>query len=365
MDKMLQLLMINKEHRITVEDLKHPRLDDLERDNSYIEKRVPEIAHNNYSNKIELQELLLRQAHNLDQIRIHYPERYPYPENTIFNAIMNKYRMKGVDSHTLKQIYDIFDFPEYDRYKNHIYNTAKRRMRAIQIDEEDSLGEKHVVDIKVFQATNFIEENIDHPIIQNFLRRKEKEMQKLETKQRKEKEELDKETIPRPDFIPEGTQGTESLLYNAIMKHIDTWKDIAVRVYQFPPRDPQDDQWYAEGIETLTALLVPGTDLKYVRDTLSYFDISYEKNTQSIHSAMSKSKILTPSNKWRKVTREQIADIDPQIILLALHTIEKIPGLIHFFIYLMNEQKPYSGEFHLNRHDKLSESAFGKSSMMD
>jgi hypothetical protein len=353
-------------HKITIED-KKPELETIERDNSYIENRVPELAHNNYRNKIELQELLLRQAYNINQIRIHYPERYNYPENTIFSAIMNKYRMKGVDSHTLKQIYDIFDFPEFDRYKLHIYNTAKRRQKdAIVENAEDSgLGEKHVIDIKVFQSTSFVEENIDHPIVQNFLRRMFKDLSKQETKQRKDKEEEDKETIPRPDFIPEGLQGQESLLYHAILRQIETWKDIAVRVFQFPPRTQKDDQWYAEGIDTLTALLVPGTDLKYVRDTLSYFDISYEKNTQSIHSAMSKSKILTPSNKWRKVTREQIADIDPQIILLALHTIEKIPGLIHFFLYLMNEQKPYGGDFHLNRHDKLSESAFGKSSMMD
>jgi hypothetical protein len=345
-----------------VED-KAPQLKDLEQDNEAIKQRVLQLDHANYQNKIELQELVLRQAYNLDRLIKYFPHLYPYPRNCIFSAIMNEYRRKSCSSHTIKQIYDIFDYPEYDQYKIHVYNTAKRRQ---EIDiEENGQGEKYAIDMRAFQAVSYIDQNPDNPVVQNCLRRKFKEMAKQETKERKEKEDEGKETIPRPDFLPEGMEGKESLLYNAILKMIDTWKDIAIRVYQFPPRDAEDDQWYAEGIETLTALLVPGTDLKYVRDTLSYFDISYEKNTQSIHSAMSKSKILTPSNKWRKVTREQIADIDPQIILLALHTIEKIPGLIHFFIYLMNEQKPYSGEFHLNRHDKLSESAFGKSSMMD
>lgn len=333
-----------------------------ENDNKNVKKEVLEFGSEYKLKLIRLRELILRQVFNYEQLITLAPHLYPYPKNCIVKTIIEDYKISGADSDLIQQIYRIFANPEYDQYKNHVYNSARRRKEADMNAMLD--GERYAVDIQIKNTIQFLEDNIDNQNIQNWLERHTKERQKKLSREKRDLEEEDKETIPRPPWMPEGVAIQDSLLYRSAIKMVETWQDVAIRIGQFPPR-PENDQWYAEGIDTLRALLVPGTDLKYVRDTLSYFDISYEKNTQSIHSAMSKSKMLTHSGKWRKMTREQIADIDPQIILLAIHVIEKIPGLMHLFIYLMDEQKPCVAEFHLNRHSKLSEGAFGNSGFLD
>ena len=312
----------------------------------------------------KIKQAVLLQAYNLNLLIKHYPEHYPYKQCSIFSAISEEYRRKSVSSKTMDAIYHAFSDPEYDVYKVHPYNTAKRKLKTQQEIDSEAPGEKYSIDIRLFDAIRLVEENPDHPKVQNFRQKIAKEHVKTETKERKDREDEDKITIPRPDWIPADLDGQDSLTYRAAVEYTKAWKDITTRIWQYPPAK-ENDEFYAEGIETMHALIVPGTDLKYVRDTLSYLDITLEKEQQSIHSAMSKSKILTPSGKYRKVTREQIADIAPQMILLSIHIVQKLPGFIRFCLYLLREQKPYSGEFHLNRHDKLSESAFGKSGFVD
>lgn len=314
----------------------------------------------------EIKQAVLLQAYNLNLLIQHYPDLYPYPQCAIFSAIMEDYRRASVSARTLDAIYDAFKDPEYDIYKVHVYNTAKRKIQNQKELDEQAQGEKYSIDRRVFDAIRFIQDQApDHPKIKVLTESLAKELAKQETKIRKDREEEDRITIPRPDWIPEGLDGQDSLTCEAAHRLSEAWHDVALRIWQYPPKKKEDDEFYSEGIETMHALIVPGTDLKYVRDTLSYLDITLEKETQSIHSAMSKSKILAPSGKYRKVTREQIADITPQMLLLSINVLQKIPGFVRFCLYLLREQKPYSGEFHLNRHDKLSESAFGKSGFVD
>ena len=345
-----------------------------------------------FDSNTKIKEAVLLQAYNLNLLIRHYPKLYPYKQCSIVSTIINEYRRNSVTKKTLDAIYDAFRDPEYNIYKTHVYNTAKRKLESEQEIEEQAIGEKYIVDTQMSKFLEYARENIDHPKMQAFIQEHAKIQEKQENKERKEKEDEDKVTIPRPDWlepeteeekpkwIPAGVEGRMSLTAAACKKISEAWHDIAIRVYQYPPKEKEDDKYYAEGIETLHALIVPGTDLKYVRDTLSYLDITLEKETQSIHSAMSKSKIKIPPNssilteagKWnkalnleRKLTREQIADIAPQMIILSIWIIQKIPGLVKFCLYLLREQKTYSGLFHINRHDKLSESAFGKSSFVD
>jgi hypothetical protein len=317
-----------------------------------------------FDSRSKIIQAVLLEAYNMNLLIKHYPQLYPYRQCSIFSAIFEKYRKKSVSSATLDTIRYAFRDPEYDIYKILVYQTKKRKLATDQEVQEEGMGEKYATDLRVSEIIHFMDENADHPKLKAYMEQKSKEHVKSETRERKEREDEDKITIPRPDWLPPGVEGQTSLTSEAAHKMSEAWHDIAVRIFQFPPKQEEDDRFYSEGIETMHALLVPGTDLKYVRDTLSYLDITYEKETQSIHSAMSKSKILTPSGKFRKVTREQIADITPQMLLLSIHIIEKFPGFIKFCLYLIREQKPFSGEFHLNRHSKLSESAFGKSSLM-
>lgn len=378
--------MVEKEETTLLDDDNDNKeitlLNELEQDNYQIKKEVLEIDARFFPDTMKIKENVLRQAYNMDKLIEYYPQHYPYTKNSIFSAIINEYKRMSVSQPTLDIIYRAFAFPEFDKYKTHIYNTAKRRRQIPDTDEEanaleNSTPEKQVIDSQTLENIEFMRNNIDNPKIKEFIQQAAKDMLKDESKQKKELEDEEKITIPtpewlepeteeeRPSWVPAGIKGRLSKTAQAAYNLSQAWLDIAIRIYRYPPEKEEDDIFYSEGIETMHALIVPGTDLKYVRDTLSYLDITYEKETQSIHSAMSKSKILTPSGKYRKVTREQIADIGPQMLLLAIHIIERFPGFIKFCIYLIREQKPHSGEFHLNRHEKLSESAFGKSSLMD
>jgi hypothetical protein len=315
--------------------------------------------------KTEFQSTVRSHAYILEQLSTYYPHLYNYPIYSIYDAIVSDYKRNHSTAHTMNLIYDAFKYPEYNKYKTHPYN-PKARKTTDNIDiSKYGMNEKQSYDSQVFNALHFIETAKENPTIQAYLLANHREMSKLETKTRKEKEESQKETMPRPDHVPPGQDGKWSRTWQALKNHAQVIEEAAIRVWQYPPAKDEDDEFYARGIETFSAMWIPGTDLKYVRDTLSYFDIVYEMKEQSIHSAMSKSKIQTDKGKWRKVTREQIADIAPQVLLLASKFTEDTPGLIHFLLYLLNEQKPYSGTFHINRHPKLSESAFGKGSFID
>ena len=335
------------------------QIEDLEHRHNFIKSRVLQIDRVIHPSKIELQSLILEQIDVLDKLRVHYPHLYQYPQNTIFDAIVLDYKRQGISSTTLAMIYKICQFPEFNKYKSLIY--SKQKTPPLPTNDYQYQGERHIVDVQALDVIAYMEANMEQPVIKAWFERKVKETKKEETTKKKEAIEETRSTIPRPPWL-EGQPGRDSALSLALVEFHKTIQDCATRVYQYPPKEEQDDQWYAQGIRTLNALFTPGSDLKYVRDILSYLDISYEKHSQSIHSAMSKSKIRTATGRLRKLTREQIADIDPKLILLAIHILEVIPGLIEFCMYLLYEQKPYVGDFHLDRHNKLSESAFGSES---
>jgi len=342
-----------------------PPIEELEQELSRVKSKGKSYDRPMSTSKMEFQAIVRQHAYILETLATYYPHLYNYPVYSIYNAIVSDYKRDHCTTHTLDLIYDAFRYPEFDKYKTHPYN-PKARKTTDNIDiSKYGLIEKQTSDSQVFNTLHFIETNRDHPSIQAFLLANHREMSKLETKTRKEKEDSQKETMPRPDHVPPGCDGKWSRTWQALKNHAQVIEEASIRVWQYPPAKDEDDEFYSRGIETFSAMWIPGTDLKYVRDTLSYFDIVYEMKEQSIHSAMSKSKIQTDKGKWRKVTREQIADIAPQILLLASKFVEDTPGLIHFLIYLLNDQKPYSGTFHINRHPKLSESAFGKGSFID
>lgn len=351
-------------------DKSHPHhsptsIEELERQLSYVKARGLNMDRPMHVDKTEFQSLVIQQAYLLEQLSIFYPHLYNYPVNTIYDSIISDYTRNHCTAHTLWLIRDAFKYPEFSKYKQHVYDSRSRKPNETYDISKYGMNEKRLEDSQVFDALHYLESNIENPAIQNYLLLKHKEMSKLETKTRKDKEDSQKETMPRPDHVPPDQDGKWSRTWQSLKNHAQVIEEAAIRVWQYPPAQDEDDEFYSRGIDTFSAMWIPGTDLKYVRDTLSYFDIIYEMKEQSIHSAMSKSKIQTDKGKWRKVTREQIADIAPQVLLLASKYTEDTPGLIHFLLYLLKEQKPFSGTFHINRHPKLSESAFGKGSYID
>lgn len=205
--------------------------------------------------------------------------------------------------------------------------------------------------------------------------------------------DLDKICIVKPE--PRDSNLSEALFHLAKIA-----EEAGKRIVTYPPSSIEDDLYYRNGISILIDYLKSLADMKWSRSVYSWIDIDNEKHTQSTHSAMSKSKIESIKGELRKVTREQIDSKDPVIIELAnriveasefivgkqgliiknifeslldgenpavlevaLRIIENAPFLIALDIYKDKCQAPYTADFHLRRHDKLSESAFGNSTM--
>lgn len=336
-----------------------PLLEDLEKRYSDIKTEVKDqldgVLH---SSKQRLQTLIIEQIELLDQMRIYYPHLYPYPKKSIFNAIIEDYKRSAASRTTINMIYDICSYPQFDQYKFRFY---KKDAKDPNIKDYQAQGEKYACDGKVLDTLMFMDANIDNPSIQSWLQRYIQAQKKTEIETKRKEQKQDRYTIPKPPWLGD-LPGRDSQLSAALFEFEKTIQDCAKRVWQYPPEKEEDDRYYSAGVRALNQLFIPGTDLKYVRDLRSYLEILYEKHSQSIHSAMSKSKIRAAiTGEMRKLTREQIADFDARYILVVLEFLETIPAIPELCDYLLRYQKPYSAQLHVDRHEKLSESAFGSS----
>lgn len=335
-----------------------PLIEDLEKKITDIKIEVGEIDKIIHPSKEKLHTLIIEQIETLDNLRLYYPHLYKYPQNSIFNAIIEDYKRRAISRTTLNMIYDICSYPQFDKYKHRFY---KKDARTPDLKDYQAQGEKQIVDSQVTNTLLFMDSNLDHPSIQSWLQRQLVAQQMQEAEQRKRIQEADKITIKQPAFL-NGEPGRSSLLSDALFALEKTIHDCAVRVWRYPPEKIEDDEYYARGIRALNQIFIPGSDLKYVRDFRSYIEIVHEMIDQSIHSAMSHSKIDTAiTGEPRKMTREQIADIYLRYVKILLEMLEGIPGIPEFCDYLLRYQKTYGAQFHADRHEKLSESAFGSS----
>lgn len=341
-------------YNVTTENL-------IEYNDKLINEVIEKIEPSDFKNSLRIKEIALQILDNYIEMR--KMGIWNYPETMIIPTIIDSFKRKSAKDSTITKIYNVFAFAEYDQFKTNPFRPRKKE--GVSVDNNNNntqliQSEKHVIDSQIPTVLNFINSNMDHPLIKAAIERHAEMLLQKKIKERKEKEQEEKIRMP----LPENT-GKESLTSQATKEHIQAWENIHARMLKYPPADPELDAWIAERINLGTAMIIPGTDLKYSRDLYSYFDMSYEKETQSVHSSQSKSKIKTATNRYRKVTREHIGDISPTFLVLAYDIVQKIPEIDALQHYLRECQKPYNGDWHLNRHDKLSESAFGKSSYMD
>lgn len=288
------------------------------------------------------------------------------PKTSIFRTLMLECNKVGISPHTRNTIYNIFNTPEYAKYKYQDDTNKKINNDPLE------LADRAVINDKALDTIYFLKENENNPILKTHLDNYYKERKKKEIKEKKDRLEAAMIRMQTPPGLERG-EGRDSLTYRAMEQFWNIIKDNMDRIWRYPP-DQKNDKWYASGIESMAAMFVPGSDLKYARDFLSYCEIMLERVNQGIHASSSKSKIpvpehiITKSNKFvkthRPLTREQIADLEPVILNACIFIAENFPGLIHLLLYQIYEQKPYAALFAIDRHDKLSDSAFGQSTMM-
>ncbi|MDN5844739.1 MAG: hypothetical protein L0H53_00520 [Candidatus Nitrosocosmicus sp.] len=346
-----------------------------------------------------LKMITLERAFDMETLVSRREKGYEYPVDVIFSIIYWNYQRLGMSASGLEYTREIFADKQYDKYKSGIYlkqtlqNRARQdiplniatleQLQAIEIESEN---------IAIRKALATIEANMDNPLLKEKIPVYSSQILKEEKKEKEELKELETVRISKPE--PRETK------FSDILGEISQLAEKAQeRVIAYPPSD-EDDLYLKNGMSIIRDYLRSISDLKFCRSMYSWFDIVFEKYSQSTHSAMSKSKILSIMNEARKVTREQIDAKDPILIKIAARItgaapfvlggvgmlIKDVfadmietenPALIHVAIriielapYLLSQdaykdkyQAPYTADFHKRRHNKLSESSFGNSTM--
>lgn len=313
-------------------------------------------------NNQSFKEVCLELKDNLEKLILSKAPGYNYPVNAIVSTIVTTFQKMGMSSTGIKRIYDVFAPEEYNDYKLHIYH---HELQNQNLDTIKGMGEMTMANLKIKEAIAVIKANPDNAAVMSLKQELAKEEYKKEVKQRREREESEKIRIPLPDWIDKEKGGADSETLQALLNLNTTIKQCCQGVFRWPPATDKDDEFYADGINTLTKAFEPGADAKYARDTLSYLDIVHERYSQSDHSAESKSKIQTARGDFRGMTREQIAAFAEKWLLFCHDALEKLPGVYHFNMYLREVQKRYSADWRILMHPKLSESAFGNSSLLE
>lgn len=349
------------------------------------------------NSRLRLKMIALERAYDIEILVNRKVKGYEFPVDVIFSIIYENYKRKGMSRSGLDYIREIFSDPKFDIYKSGIYSRPQtpRTLKQVQTSSgKDKLlaGEIESSDNAVKNAIAIIEQNLDHPLLREKLPKYysifDKEARKLKALEK----ELDTFRIVKPE-------PRETSLSDVLGEIHQLSGEAQKRVIAYPP-SKEDDAYLANGLSILRDYMRSLADLKHSRSIFSWFGIVFEKHSQSTHSAMSKSKILSIMGEVRKVTREQIDAKDPVLITLASKIVDIAPfllgqagyairevfeemidtdnpALIHVAIkaiemciplmtmdiYKDKYQAPFTADFHIRRHDKLSESAFGNASL--
>lgn len=345
---------------------------DLEIRNNTIAKEIVAEGDKAMTQKMKIVTLAREWAYNLEQMVDR--DLVLWPKDTIYGTILENLRKQGISAVGRIHIYEAFSSPEYNKYRRYRKISTSASVKAVEpqiapptpsplVLKKIYDEEKAADDIQVNDALFIIEQNLEHDTVKAHLQKHFVQYEKEQKRSRQQEKDLSKICMEKPE--PRESRLSEMLKHLAVLTEI-----AADRVETYPPKTEEDDIYFKNGVSILIDWMQSIADLKWSRSIYSWIDIDNEKHTQSTHSAMSKSKIESASIKHpeingmlRKVTREQIDAKDPIILDLAARIIEACPFLIALDIYKDSCQAPWNGGFHLRRHDKLSESAFGNSSL--
>lgn len=382
---------------------------DIELRNNRIVNEIINESDKAMNQKLKIKTLVLEYADNLEQL----VERklVPWSKEMIFSIIMNNLQVKGISSVGVYYVYQAFNHPEFNKFKyfrNHGWHPKQQQQQQQQQQLQQKQqsqevkklceAEKSAISIQINDALFTLEQNFDNPLVKERLEKYFIEYEKQKKKAKNHEKDLSRICMEKPE--PKDSNLQEMLMYLSKLA-----EKAASRVHDYPPLNEQDDIYFKNAVSLITDWIQSIADLKWSRSIYSWVGIELEKENQSTHSAMSKSKIECRSNLiaeinelMRKVTREQIdakhpiiikiaslitrlaeftlgpigrtinyvfhnliEENHPLLLEIAARIIENCYPLAAISIYKDDCQAPWNGGFHVRRHDKLSESAFGNS----
>jgi hypothetical protein len=141
--------------------------------------------------------------------------------------------------------------------------------------------------------------------------------------------------------------------------------EIGIRVKNYVSDNKQTLQEYILGVKSLRALIKPVTDRKWGQDMLGWCDIIENYYDQSgtfsaTKSAVDVADLVNPKTGkaiQRKLTKEQIDAVHPQLLNNMRFIIKNIPFVISMFKNFREKELGYRAKRRVKLGPKLSESA--------
>jgi hypothetical protein len=339
------------------------RIKYLQGENDNLAKDILEIDNEVLQKQITIKQLILQYASNLEEL--YTLGDFQYPISCIYSVIVRNLELKGVSPVTKNYLWKLFSAVENRRY---MYSTNE--LAALELDQQAKqavVAELTQVEDKLNEAFLLIDNvNLElkpdaksRQILQNITIRISELSPKLvdkcdragialPTRQLKDEPIRIKKEDPQDNDLC----GWLRLLIVELQKVHD-------KFLEYRTKDPEEMRWYTRGVKVHVQLLRSVTNDKWARNYYTWLGVIKQKVSQSNHSAQSLSGIWGQITGKRNLTREQIKAKTELVLQFAQEFIENSVGYWDLMYASTKLRENRIGDFHNNRHEKLSDSSIG------
>lgn len=337
------------------------RIQELHSRNNIIVKDILELDNQIKDRQITVKSLVLQMAFNLHEL--YELGEFQYPISCIYSVISRNLEAKGVSLGTRKWVWNIFATNENKKY---MYSTnelasldldsASREVIKSEISEVENQVNEALAVISNVEAKNDVATRnlLQHVAISvselspKLVDKCDKAGIALPTRQVKEEPVRIKKEEPQDNDLT----GWLELLIEELTKVKEKFKE-------YRTADPSEMVWYCKGVKVHVQLLRSLSNDKWARNMWVWLGVIKQKVGQSNHSAQSMSGIFGKITGKRNLTREQIKAKTEMIIGFAQEFIENSPAYWDLMYASTKLRENRIGDFHNDRHEKLSDSSIG------
>lgn len=337
------------------------RIEKLHIENDNLVKDILEIDNQIRQKQITVKSLVLQMASNLEEL--YQLGEFQYPISCIYSVITRNLEAKGISIGTRRWVWSIFTSQENRKY---MYSTnelasldldaaAKEAIKP-ELSELKTMVNEALTIVSNVEAKHDLDtrELLQHVTIQiselapKLIDKCDKAGIPLPARQLKDEPVRIKKLDPKDNDLT----GWLELLIEELEKVKEKFK-----VYR--TEDPNEMKWYCAGVKVHVQLLRSLSNDKWARNIWYWLGVIKQKVGQSNHSAQSMSGIWGKITGKRNLTREQIKAKTEMIIEFAQEFIENSPGYWDLMYASTHLREPNIGDFHNDRHEKLSDSSIG------
>lgn len=337
------------------------RIQELEKENENLAKQVVEIDNYIKKNQITLKSMVLQMASNLEEC--YTLGQFQYPISCIYSVIIRNLELKGISEGTKDYLWSIFS-----QNDNRKYMYSVNELASLDIDNEA----RETLKTELTQLQNSVntalttiqkvEAKTDH-MSRQLLQHVTMEIQaiapKLVDKCDRAGIALPYKTVKDDPIRIKKKDPKDNDVCAWLRLLIEELQKVHNKFLVYRTEDPAEMKWYCRGIKVHVQLLRSLSNDKWARNYWTWLGVIKQKVGQSNHSAQSLSGIWTKIRGKRNLTREQIKAKTEMVISFAQEYIEASPAYWDLMYASTHLREPDIGEFHKNRHEKLSDSSIG------